>query len=354
MTVSHRVRLPWQTLKLKQRRRIRAWAKQAPDAGLRCRSQILVALVQGQHPRLIADVLQCSLALVYKVAQRFVDEADAGLIDHREDNGPDPIPWHYHACLRQVVAQSPQDYGYPRPTWTQELLVKVLATRTGLTVARSTMSRLLRQNGIRRGRPKPYVECPWRKRRKQKRLRELRRLQEQLPIDEVLLWSDEIDIHRNPKIGPDYMLRGQQKQVRTPGKNEKRYLAGALDSRSGRLLWAEWPNKSSDLFIGLLWQVSKAYPGARVIHLILDNYKIHKSARTRLTLQALGGRIRLHFLPPYCPDENRIERVWQDVHANVTRNHRCKTMTELIEQVPDYLRKKSLLLQQRNQVKYAA
>jgi transposase len=43
-------------------------------------------------------------------------------------------------------------------------------------------------------------------------------------------------------------------------------------------------------------------------------------------LAALGGRIVLHSLPPYCPDANRIERVWQDLHANVTRNHRCKTI----------------------------
>src|SRR4051794_13809217 len=117
MTVRHRVQCQWQALKVKQRRRIRAWAKHSPDAGLRCRSQIVVALVQGQAPALIRDVLQCSLALIYKVADRFVREAEAGLIDRREDNGPEPIPWHFHARLREAVAKSPQDYGYPRPTW---------------------------------------------------------------------------------------------------------------------------------------------------------------------------------------------------------------------------------------------
>jgi transposase len=41
----------------------------------------------------------------------------------------------------------------------------------------------------------------------------------------------------------------------------------------------------------------------------------------------------LHFLPPYCPDHNRIERVWLDLHANVTRNHRCKTLPALLANV---------------------
>jgi transposase len=76
------------------------------------------------------------------------------------------------------------------------------------------------------------------------------------------------------------------------------------------------------------------------LHLILDNYRIHSSDIVRAALQGyLAGRIVLHFLPPYCPDDNRIERLWQDLHANVTRNHRCATMTALMREVRYYLRK---------------
>lgn len=64
------------------------------------------------------------------------------------------------------------------------------------------------------------------------------------------------------------------------------------------------------------------------MHLIVDNYGIHSARLTKSTLAALGDRIVLHFLPPYCPDANRIERVWQDLHANVTRNHRRKTLND--------------------------
>jgi transposase len=42
-------------------------------------------------------------------------------------------------------------------------------------------------------------------------------------------------------------------------------------------------------------------------------------------------------LPPYCPDQNRIERVWLDLHANVTRNHRCLSLRELLDNVVAYL-----------------
>ena len=80
--------------------------------------------------------------------------------------------------------------------------------------------------------------------------------------------------------------------------------------------------------------------------MILDNYRIHSSD---IVLAALGGylagKVQLHFLPPYCPDHNKIERVWQDVHANVTRNHRCADMADLMEEVRYYLRKRNRRLQ---------
>ena len=87
----------------------------------------------------------------------------------------------------------------------------------------------------------------------------------------------------------------------------------------------------------MLWLLASRYRRARRIHLVLDNYGVHTAHRTRKVLASLGGRIVLHFLPPYCPDANRIERVWQDLHANVTRNHRCKTLVQLLDQARLYL-----------------
>ena len=78
-------------------------------------------------------------------------------------------------------------------------------------------------------------------------------------------------------------------------------------------------------------------PRVRRIHLVVDNYGIHSAKETQRALAALGGRIVLHFLPPYCPDANRIERIWQDLHANVTRNHRCKTLNQLLANARRYL-----------------
>jgi transposase len=356
MKVQEKVLVIWKSLSYRERRMVRNRAKVAVDATLRNRCKVILSLVAGNGARAIATLGLASSSQVYRVAKRFVENGPAGLADYREDNGETQADEYYQAVLLEVVDNSsPRQHGYRRPTWTQELLILVLAKKTGVRISKTTMCRLLKRLQIRLGRPKPIVGCPWKKRRRIRRIRQIERLLQTVPEDEVIVYADEVDIHLNPKIGSDYMLRGTQKTVLTPGKNEKRYLAGALNARSGRLTYVEADRKDSDLFIRQLWQlVKRDYPQARRIHIILDNYKIHSSQRTKLALGALGDRVQLHFLPPYCPDHNRIERTWKDLHDNVTRNHTCRNMKELMREVRAYMEEKDRSLQERYEAKRAA
>jgi|SRR5581483_1766930 len=328
----------WKGLTKKIRRWMTSEAMYAPDAGWLMRCKIIRNLVRGESPTTIHRILGCGRSQVYRVAWRFVEHGPDGLVDHREDNGDSKVDDDYMAFVVVAVASSPEAHGYQRPTWTQELLILVVGEKTGVTISRTSMSRLLNRLGIRHGRPKPTVACPWPKARKTRRLNEIRRLAKRLPKGEVLLYEDEVDIHLNPKIGDDWMLPGQQKTVLTPGQNVKRYLAGALNSRTGRLAWVEGVRKTSVLFVSLVDHLLKhAYSRVNTIHLVLDNFRIHSSRAVQAAQARWGQRVVLHFLPPYCPDHNRIERFWKDLHDNVTRNHTCRSMEELMERVYDYL-----------------
>ncbi|WP_240360876.1 transposase [Pyxidicoccus caerfyrddinensis] len=110
-----------------------------------------------------------------------------------------------------------------------------------------------------------------------------------------------------------------------------------LNACTGKLAWVEGKSKASALFIQLLWHLAGEYRRAHRIHFILDNASVHSSKKTLKALAQPGGASWLHFLPPCCPEGNRIERVWLDLHANVTRNHRCRTMARLMDRVHAYL-----------------
>lgn len=323
------------------KRRLRRLRRSTSDAGLALRCQMVLHACEKHSSRAIAQMLGCSRSCVSRVIRRFEEHGGAGLYDRREDNGVVKVDDSYLGQLQEVVSKVPLDFGYHRPTWTRELLVAVMRQRTGVSIHPATMSRALKRIGARRGRPKPVVACPWSKRAKNKRLRSIEQTIAQIGDDQVVVYADEVDIHLNPKIGLDWMNRGQQKEVLTPGKNEKRYLAGALDVHSHELICVEGSQKNSMLFIELLHELRHRYPDAKTIHIILDNYRIHKSDITNAVIDYRGGKIALHFLPPYCPDENKIERCWLDLHAEVTRNHRCRSMKELMRQVRRFIRNRN-------------
>jgi transposase len=303
---------------------------------------IVLNLINGRSAQDTAHAVGVGKSTVYRVAERFREWGESGLVDRREENGERKLDEDFLTALHEAVAANPQEYGWKRPTWTREMLVITMEKITGVLVHVTTMSRALKLIQARRGRPKPMVRCPWRKSAKNKRLAEIRELLENLPADEVAVYEDEVDIHLNPKIGLDWMIRGQQKEVETPGQNEKRYLAGAKDARTGELIWVEAEKKTSRLFILMLWELVQHYPAAKKIHLILDNYCIHHTQQVQLSLDTpQGRRIELHFLPPYCPDENKIERTWQDLHAEVTRNHTCSDMQQLMKEVRRFLRSRN-------------
>jgi hypothetical protein len=70
----------------------------------------------------------------------------------------------------------------------------------------------------------------------------------------------------------------------------------------------------------------------------LPSFIIHKSRFVQRFLSSHPGRFVLHFLPPYSPEENRIEHVWKQLHDEVTRCHRYQRLPELVRAANYFLR----------------
>jgi len=320
------------------RQKLERVARRTRDAATRVRYMIVVRSAEGESVRKIAKAQKCAISTVSRTLDRYEAWGEAGLIDRREDNGQAKADAIYIDTVRWILQGTPPDFLHRRPTWTKSLLIETAHRYTQVTVSKTTMGRVLKQIGARRGRAKPLGPCPWSKARKKRRMALIHALIDGLPPDEACVWEDEADIDLNPRIAADWTLPGEQRTVMTPGKNVKRYFAAAMDASTDRLVWVKGQRKNSRLFIDLLKKLRKIYAQKKVIHVVLDNYNIHASKQTRLWLSEHGEKFRFHFLPPYDPDDNRIERkVWREVHANVTTNHQCKSIEWLCNEVVAYL-----------------
>jgi transposase len=310
-----------------------------PDTANRFAAVAKLAATDRPSKSRVARELEVAISTVVSAARRFVLGGVDLLYDQRMHNGRTrKVDLRFEQHVSAALYEIPPDRGWERPTWTRELLCLEMARLDLPLVSVCTMGRVLAGLGARLGAPKPIVLCPWPRRRRARVIREIERVADSATDAEPVFYVDEVDIHLNPKIGRDWMPRGLQRRIVTPGKNEKHYVAGALEARTRRLVTVDAPKKNSLLFCQLVEQLVAAYPRARRLHLILDNYIVHSSKITQRFLAMFGNRVVLHFLPPYSPDHNRIERCWLDLHSNVTRNHRLPTMPMLLEHVRAFLR----------------
>jgi hypothetical protein len=63
-------------------------------------------------------------------------------------------------------------------------------------------------------------------------LAKIRAVIEQLRPSDAFFWCDGLDIQLLVKVGYQWMIKGTQIEIPTPGKNQKQYLAAGLISRS--------------------------------------------------------------------------------------------------------------------------
>jgi transposase len=301
---------------------------------------LLLLCAAGRTPTEIAAVLFCSRSTVYRVVRAY----RAGDLEwgEEEEGGGSPLAWRVGlspTLSRSVLAilkAAPRACGWCRTRWSCATVALELYARRGMTVSAETVRRWLHALGWEWKRAKLIA-----KDNDPQRVAKLARIRyrfEQLRAGAALFFADELDISLLPKVGYQWMPKGEQVEVLTPGTNEKRYLAGALDIATGTTQHCVWYRKTTGLFLDLLATLDRAYPAPEFscLSVVVDNSKIHYAREVEKWLAA-HPRFELLYLPTYCPKANPIERAFGDVHDQCTRNHTRKRMWRLVRDVEQHL-----------------
>lgn len=315
-----------------ERKRLLAlYRNEALHPQVRLRVHIVLLLSQGTSWSLIATVLFCSSATIARWKGRFESGGVEALLEERRGRAAALLVGWAWLVVSWVKARTPRDFGYCRSRWCCATLALVLFDVHRVRVSVETVRRCLRDQDLVWRRPRPVLgkQDPQRA----GKLRKVRELLRDLPPDEAAVFQDEVDLNLNPDIGCCWMERGEQAQVVTPGDNVKRYLSGSMSWRTGELAVTEGTRRNAELFVRHLDDLRRRFRYCRRIHVICDNARFHTAGGSTLVRQYLaehGDRIVLHYLPAYSPQDNPIERVWWHLHEEITRNHRCQSVEELV------------------------
>jgi len=164
-------------------------------------------------------------------------------------------------------------------------------------------------------------------------IEDYRKLKENSEEGDPILFADATHPLHNPVVGCGWIKRGEEYPIKSNTGRRRLNVNGAIDisTMAAQIRFDDTVDAAS--CIALFEQIERAYPKAKRITVICDNARYYRSKAVAAYLA--HARIRLHFLPPYSPNLNLIERFWKFFKSEVL----CNQYYEKFERFKDACRR---------------
>lgn len=171
----------------------------------------------------------------------------------------------------------------------------------------------------------------------------MREVMSQADDNLIILFADSAEVSLMPTITRCWTKIGRQRLILTPGvRAKKRWNWGAVDAVTGRTVHIIHERRNNIGFRRLLAAISRTFelgqnPKRKVL-LFVDNDRAHDAKAVRKLFGKHQERIQLEWLPPYSPELNPQEDIWQHMRRRVTHNHYFEELVPLLEAVKEFHR----------------
>jgi transposase len=276
--------------------------------------QRAVARVQdGESPETVVRTMGFCRACIYNWLAKYRQGGWDALRASKRGGRPSKLDGRaLRYIYRTVTTKNPLQLNFPFALWTRGLVAQLIQEKFGIHLSETSVGRLLTQMGLSAQRPlwKAMQQDP---KRVQHWLKQefprIRRLAQQAGAE--IMFGDEAGVRSDAHAGTTWALRGQTPVVRTTGQRFGLNMISAV-SRRGRLRFMIVRGRvTATRFIEFLRRL--VYRTKRPIFLIVDGHSIHRSRSVSHCLHSLQARLRLFYLPPYSPELNPDELVWNDL-----------------------------------------
>src|SRR3990172_224320 len=150
-----------------------------------------------------------------------------------------------------------------------------------------------------------------------------------------IYFEDEAGIRSDHHFGTTWGMKGATPIVKTTGARFSMNMISAITA-NGRMKFMTYSGKmKAPVFCEFLKRL--IHNASTKIFLVLDGHPVHRSSLVKKFVQSTKGKLRLFYLPPYSPELNPDELVWNNVKSKVGRSS-IKGPDHFKEKVRFYLR----------------
>ena len=151
------------------------------------------------------------------------------------------------------------------------------------------------------------------------------------PANEPILFIDAVHTTMATKISYGWIKKGVNKPIATTSSRTRVNIIGAIELKTMNVTSDFVETVNADTINCFFEKLRQSYPQAEKLHVILDQSGYHRSHAVKEGAFLHG--IELHYLPPYSPNLNPIERLWKVMNEQVRNNVVFYSAQEFREQL---------------------
>lgn len=234
------------------------------------------------------------------------------------------LKWLYET----VSGKNPLQFRFEFALWTREMIRMLLREVFSLKLSVTSVGRLLRQLGLSCQRPlyrateqdPERVRC-WR----EEEFPAIRQMAK--AAGALILFGDEAGVRSDYHAGTTWGVIGRTPIVPRTGGRHSVNMLSAVGARGELRFMLVKGRVNGVVFAEFLRRLMHNAP--HPVFLILDGHSIHRSRPVREFVASQDGKLRLFFLPPYSPELNPDEQVWNYVKHHGVGKAALRTASDL-------------------------
>lgn len=295
------------------------------DGRVRDRIKSVIHASNGWSPEEIADALLIHENTVRQHLKEYAEEKKL-----KPENGGS-ISFLTEIQTRELVEHLTHNtYAH-----THQICIHIQQTY-GVTYSVAGLNKWLHKNGFSYKKPKG-VPHKFDSEKQDKFIEEYAALKTTLAKDEAIVFIDAVHPTQATKVSSGWIRKGTDKAIETTGSRTRLNLVGGIElGKLSEAVIRQYDTVNGDTIMDFFEQLKGHYNNGSTLHVILDGAGYHRSEEVKERAKQLN--IKLHYLPPYSPNLNPIERLWKVMNEKVRNNRYFATTKDFRQQIQHFIR----------------